>query len=233
MAWPSRTMVSPRWAWAGARSGSSRRASRYEDRASVYFSIARRALPRLWCKAAMSGWSRTASWQCGIASSAWPRSSSIWPRLVRAGAKFGSSSTARRKCIQRVVHLAEVPQHDPQVVVRRGELGPQFQRPLEMADGLRLLPQPLQRQPQVAQGLGIVRPQAQRRPAAAGRPLELPDRPVRLRQVGVERRHVRPQRHRPADQLDGPRVVAALMVQHPQQVQRHRVLLLLRQDPLI
>ena len=135
--------------------------------------------------------------------------------------------------LQRLIEPAEVPQHDPQVVVRRGERRPQLDRPAELVDGLGLLPQPLERQPQVAQRLGIVGPQRQRRPAAPGRPVQLPRGPIRLRQIRVERRHVRLERHRPADQLDRPGIIAALMVKHPEQVQRHGVLLLLRQDPLV
>ena len=47
--------ISPRWACDRARSGSSRSASRYEPLASTSRFKPRKALPRLWCKAAMSG----------------------------------------------------------------------------------------------------------------------------------------------------------------------------------
>ena len=135
--------------------------------------------------------------------------------------------------LQGFVELAELPQHDPEVIVRRAELGPEFQGPTELHDGIGVLPQAVQGETQIAQGLGVVGPEAQGRATTPHGPIQLARGPVGFGQIGVESRHIGPDGNGPADQLDRLRVIPLLMVQHPQQVHRHRVFLLLSQDLLI
>ena len=69
-------------------------------------------------------------------------------------AKAGSSSTARRKCDQRLVGLAQLAQRDAQVVVGHDEVRPQLQRAAELLDGLGVPAQALQGRTQVAEASG-------------------------------------------------------------------------------
>ncbi len=153
--------------------------------------------------------------------------------MVRAGANDRFELDGLAEVFQGFVELAELPQHDPEVIVRRAELGPEFQGPTELHHGIGLLPQSLQGQAQVAEGLGVVRPEAQGRATTPHGPIQLARGSIGFGQIGVESRHIRPDRNGPADQLDRLRVIPLLMVQHTQQVHRHRVFLLLSQDLLI
>jgi hypothetical protein len=78
----------------------------------------------------------------------------------------------------------------------------------------------LQGQAQVAPGLGVIGPEAQGDPAAAGRALELSLGAVGLGEVGVEGGHARPRGDGLADQFHGAGVIALLVAQHAEQVQR-------------
>ena len=190
-------------------------------------------LPRLWCSTAEFGSRRTASWQCGNASSALPRSSSVCPRLVWAGANAGSSSTARRKCSSASSFRPRSRSAIPRLLWATTKFGRSSRARFEMIDGLGALAQALQGRAQVAKRLGIVGPDRQRGTAAAGGTLEIAEGAVRLRQIRVVDVGVGLDRHRPADQLDRAGVIALLVMQDPQKMKRLGILLLARQHPLI
>jgi len=134
---------------------------------------------------------------------------------------------------QGFVELSQFAQGVAEVVVVGGEIRAHLHGPAELLDGLRVLSQSLQGQAKVAERFGVIAPQAQRHAAAAGRPLELAQGAISLGQVGVEGRDVRPQGHGPTDLLDGAGMLALLMVQHPEQVQRIGIFLFARQDLLV
>ena len=132
-----------------------------------------------------SGSSRTASWQCGSASSAWPRSSSIWPRFVCAGAKAGSSSTARRKCSSASSAWPSSRRADAQVVVSHCKSGRSSSARRSARPTRHAAPAPATPHPG-CRALRGSRARCQGGAATVGRPLEIAQRAIGLGQVRME-----------------------------------------------
>jgi hypothetical protein len=116
--------------------------------------------------------------------------------------------------------FAQLAQDITEVVMANAEIRLERNRLAKLLGRLVAAAQPLECQPQVAPRLGIIGAKAQCGPAAAGGSIKLADRAIGFGQVGMEGRRVGPQRDRTPDQLDRARVVAPLMVQHTEQVQR-------------
>jgi hypothetical protein len=76
----------------------------------------------------------------------------------------------------------------------------------------------VQRQAEVVHGLGEFGSKAQGGAAAADGPIEFPQGAVCLGEIGVKDRKTRPQRNGAADEVDGTRLVAALVIQYPQKM---------------
>ena len=93
--------------------------------------------------------------------------------------------------------------------------------------------QSVQGQAQVVGRLGIPRLETQGRATAFDRLLVLAQAAVSLGQVGVECRRVRPHGRGPADQLDGPAGVAALMMHDAEEMQGFGVLGLASQKVVV
>ena len=140
---------------------------------------------------------------------------------VRAGrGGKGIQLDGAAEVIEGRVGLAEFAEGDAEVAVDEGEIGPHAQGGTELLDGLAVAAEALQGQAEVAEGFGVVREQPQGRAAAAGRALVLAEGAVSLGEVGVERGDVRLADDGPAHKLDGPAVVALLMMEDAEQVQR-------------
>ena len=75
--------------------------------------------------------------------------------------------------------------------------------------------------------------QCQRRAATPRGPIQLPQRPIGFGQIGMKDRQTRPQRDGPADEFDRLAMIPALVLKHPQQMQRRRVLLIAGQGLLV
>ena len=225
----------PEWAWATARSGSSRRASRYAARASTSRSEAPQGVAEVVVQGRPVGLEPH-------------RFLAVRQRLFRLAAVEQHLAEVRpgrsdgrlqldgaAEVLERLVRLGRVRGgRCPGCCGRRRKSGRSSQARAERLDGLaRGVPVPAGPGPGCT-GLrdspASSRRAARQQPAG---PLELAQGAVGLGQVGVERRDVRPQGHRPADQLDGPAVIALLMVQHAEQVQGVGVLRLAGQHFLI
>ena len=102
-----------------------------------------------------------------------------------------------------------------------------------LLDGLLGAPESVQRQAEIRQGFGVLGPQPQRHAAASCGALELAEHPIRFSEVGVKSRNTRLQADCLADQLDGPSMVALLMAQHAEQVQRIGVVFFTGQQLLV
>ena len=160
----------------------------------------------------------------------------VQQRLAQVGLGRGERRVqldGAAEMLERLVLLAQLTQRDAQVVVGHHEVRPQLQGAAELFDRLGVLPQTLQGRAQVAEGFRIIRPDRQGRAATADGSFEIAESAIRLGQVRMVNMRVRPQRHRPADQLDRAGMVALLVVQHAEQVQGLGVFLLARQHLLV
>ncbi len=124
---------------------------------------------------------------------------------------------------ERFIVLAELPQHHREIPVSLGKIGPQLQGAPEVLDRFTRTAQRLDRQTERAQGLGIVRIQLQGRATAADRSLQLAEIPEGFGQCEMERRRARPFHDRPLENLDGAVVLAALVMNVTDPVQRGRI----------
>jgi hypothetical protein len=116
--------------------------------------------------------------------------------------------------VERFICLAGLAKHVAQIVMRGCKPRPLADRAAKCLGGLFPAARGLKRQPHVRQSLGVLRLEADRCLAASDCALIVTHRAIRLGEIGVKCRIIRPVSDRAADQFDRPRVIPLLMTEH-------------------